>query len=296
MSEPRHPGTVRASTTLHEPMNAGLRTILVVPAYNEAHRLDSDAFVRFARDHPDTGFLFVNDGSTDETASRLAELCARAPDQCAFMSLDANAGKAEAVRHGLLAAAGRGAEYIGFWDADLSTPLASVPYFTATLDTHPGVVMVAGARIRLLGRHITRKAARHYVGRVFAAAASIVLNLPIYDTQCGAKLFRAAPDVVEIFDEPFRSRWIFDVEMIARLIARGFDGNHVIYELPLLVWSDVAGSRLRLKDFARAPAQLAYIYWRYTRGAAFASGQRAQPGTPAKLPPAGAPTRTRVGS
>jgi hypothetical protein len=127
-----------------------------------------------------------------------------------------------------------------------------------------------GARIKLLGRRVVRRASRHYLGRVFATAASLTLDLGVYDTQCGAKLFRVTPGTAEIFAERFISRWIFDVEIIARMIAvhrrrNGVPVERLIYELPLQEWQDVGGSRIKLIDWPIAFVDLMRIYFRYLR-------------------------------
>jgi hypothetical protein len=121
--------------------------------------------------------------------------------------------------------------------------------------------MVFGARVRLLGREISRQPARHYVGRVGATLISSSLGLAIYDTQCGAKLFRTSETVREVFATPFLSRWLFDVEIIARYVQRtGRDAAAgAIYELPINVWHDVKGSKVKPLDFLRALRDLQKI-------------------------------------
>jgi len=185
------------------------------------------------------------------------------------VALEKNSGKAEAVRRGVNRALESQPSYVGFWDADLATPLDVIRKFSGLLDTHPELQMIMGARVQLLGRRIERSPLRHYAGRFAATAISTVLGLRVYDTQCGAKLFRSGT-ARELFGEPFRTRWIFDAEIIARLIARlaansGPAGRDVIYEYPLHAWMDIRGSKVGLSDYFRAAVDLQRIYSHYVR-------------------------------
>jgi len=249
---------------------AMLDTVLVIPCYNEAERLDGAAIDAFLAEAPYVAMLFVDDGSTDDTAAVLARLAETHGGRVESVRLGRNSGKAEAVRQGLLAAAQRPAAYIGFWDADFSTPLAELHDFRACLLDRPEIEMVFGARVNLLGRDVRRNLIRHYVGRTFATLAAFVLGLGIYDTQCGAKLFRNTSNVLGLFAEPFISRWIFDVELIARLIrARGRTGEgaaaDVICECPLHTWHEKRGSKLRFRDFLGMNFDLFRIIWHYRK-------------------------------
>jgi len=236
------------------------RVLLVVPCYNEAHRLNVDAFRRFRLDGHQIEFCFVNDGSGDSTLSVLESMRAEDPARFSVLNLERNQGKAEAVRRGIAASFDR-ADYIGFWDADLATPLTELPSFVDILNTRREKQMVFGARVRLLGREISRQPARHYVGRVGATLISSSLGLAIYDTQCGAKLFRPSETIRDIFASPFLSRWLFDVEIIARFVERcGRDvAAGAIYEMPINVWHDVKGSKVKPLDFLRALRDLRKI-------------------------------------
>jgi hypothetical protein len=116
------------------------------------------------------------------------------------------------------------------------------------LQERSAVEMVFGSRVQLMGRTVERHWYRHYIGRAFATAVSLLLRMPIYDSQCGAKVFRASPRVRAIFDRPFLTRWIFDVEILARYLALG--GGHAgVFEQPLWEWRDVAGSKIRAKHY-----------------------------------------------
>jgi glycosyltransferase involved in cell wall biosynthesis len=242
---------------------------IVIPCYNEGTRFAFDEFVAFVDANPSIRFLLVNDGSKDNTLEVLQRASAGREEQVGVIDQPKNGGKGEAVRSGMLAALQQpGCLYAGFWDADMATPLRLIAPLMEILATQPAVAMVFGARVKLLGRHVERRAIRHYLGRIFATVVSTALRLPIYDTQCGAKLFRVTGETESLFAEPFGSRWVFDVEIIARFIRqRKYDMPSVeksIYEFPLPEWRDVAGSRVRPQDFFRAFFDVLKIYRRYS--------------------------------
>jgi glycosyltransferase involved in cell wall biosynthesis len=243
-----------------------LELALVVPCHNEAARLDPAAFARFLSSHPAVRLVLVDDGSDDGTMEVLERIRGASPGAVTALGHTPRRGKAETVRVGILEGIAQGAPLVGFFDADLSTPLDAVDDFLALLRTRPAVEFVLGSRVMLMGRDIRRKALRHYLGRVFATAVSLVLDLPVYDTQCGAKVLRVNAATASLFEEPFHSPWIFDVELIARYlrlpVAPGDTARrNRLYELVLAEWHDRPGSKLRWHDFARAMLELGYI-WR----------------------------------
>ncbi len=273
------------------------RAIVVVPCFNEAKRLNMRAIQDFGRRTERVELLFVNDGSRDETLELLEHLQQANPRRFSFLHLAQNGGKAEAVRQGVLWAVRSGADYVGYWDADLATPLVDIEPFCRVLDGKPRVEVVIGTRIRLLGHAIERRALRRLLGRVFAKSASLALGVRVFDTQCGAKLFRVTPRLVELFARPFLARWIFDVEILARMkLARRAAGlpplGETMYEFPLDSWRDVAGSSVKSSDFVKAVFEMARIYWTYLRpGARHPSSDAAW----AESPPAQAADRRARG-
>ena len=242
---------------------------IVVPCYNEAARLRPEVFAEHAEA---TGhhFLFVDDGSSDGTADLLREHVTDKPEQLSLFELEHNVGKAEAVRRGMLQALEAHPRFVGFLDADLAAPVSALCDLAAVLEEHPEIEIVFGSRVQLLGRTIARNSLRHYVGRVFATAASLTLALPVYDTQCGAKLFRVNAGTEALFGEPFMTRWLLEIEIIARLsrLRRGDGGAapiDVIYEQPLREWREIPGSKLSPWDFPRSLLELWRIRRRYMR-------------------------------
>lgn len=243
------------------------QTVIVVPCYNEDRRLRKDQFEVFLAQEKDTLLLFVDDGSRDATAVLLKELTEKFPEKAELLSLEENRGKAEAVRTGILYAAGHfHPSLVGFFDADLSTPLPTIHEMTAIFESRPEISMVLGSRVKRLGSHIERNWLRHVFGRIFASLVSLTLQIPVYDSQCGAKIFKT--EVAEkIFSEPFLSRWIFDVEILGRyIILFGYRTTlKTVCELPLSVWVDDGDSRIRLIDLMRMLPELFTLWKKYHR-------------------------------
>jgi glycosyltransferase involved in cell wall biosynthesis len=220
---------------------------IIIPCYNEATRLPVEVFLTYVRQTESVSvhFCFVDDGSTDRTRTLLESIQAQHPDRIEALILPKNEGKAGAVRAGMLHCANSEFDYLGFLDADLATPLDAIADLTAVLDANPALDLVMGSRIKFLGVDIRRDPFRHYVGRVIATVISNILKLPVYDSQCGAKLFRRSV-VSKLFQEPFISPWLFDVELLARLIkvhGRAKVLAHVA-EHPLRQWIEQSDSRI----------------------------------------------------
>ena len=240
-------------------------TGIVEPCYNEEERLQLSEFSRFFKTDNTTFFCFVDDGSTDGTKKIVADFANSNPERCQVVNLPYNQGKAESVRQGITTLLQtQKFQFVGYWDADLATPLSTIPEFMEKFQSNSELVAVCGSRILRLGASIQRSVFRHYFGRVFATIASGILKIPVYDTQCGAKLFRTEHAEL-IFSQPFLSRWFFDVELFARSIELMGHQKTVnsIYELPLSQWHDQGKSKVSWINMILTPVELLRIYYHY---------------------------------
>ena len=224
---------------------------IVVPCYNEAERLDVNAFTEFLSLSSAVSFVFVDDGSRDATLDVLSRIESANPGRVQILSLSRNSGKAEAVRQGLLFAAASNAAFVGYWDADLATPLAAIDDFARIARRYNDITVVYGARLRLLGHRVSRTLGRRIVSRTCARLARVAVGLPIGDTQCGAKLFRNTEVVRGALATPFSAGWLFDVELFTRIAAAG-RSPYAFYEMPLAEWTEIPGSKVTGRAIRRA--------------------------------------------
>jgi hypothetical protein len=214
-----------------------LELTIVVPAFNEAHRL-ADGMRRFdaavdegAVDVERTEVLVIDDGSSDETASTARALLGHLPHH-RVVSLPANQGKGAAVRTGVSLARGAATAYM---DADMAIDPRAIPRLLTAL----GATEVAiGSRALADSMVDGTYAIRAVMGRIFNRMVTTGTGLDLHDTQCGFKAFRT-PAARLLFHLVRIDRFAFDVEVLARARRLGLQ----VTEIPVH-WKHVPGSSI----------------------------------------------------
>lgn len=241
-----------------------MKTGIIIPCYNEGKRIDTNAFLNFVQSQEDYYLCFINDGSKDNTLEVLKEMEIAEPLKISVVNLKKNAGKAAAVRRGTRKLyLKQDIDYIGFMDADLSTDFADFMKLVDTMEKNKNLSLVYGSRSGQDNK-IERNPLREVCSKVIKSMVSLILGLPIEDTQCGAKVFRR--DIIPVaYKEAFLSRWLFDVEIFIRL-KKHFGLKHImknIYEQSLDRWVHVDDSKLGIKDSIKIPYMLLSIWFSY---------------------------------
>ncbi len=236
-----------------------MKNAIVIPCYNESERLPFDAFHTFLSNHKDFVCCFVNDGSKDDTLAKLNDFQSRMGKQVVIFDMPQNGGKAEAVRAGVSRMLEfTSVETIGFLDADLATGFIDYKCLLASLVDND-LSMTFGSRKLDSCTDIERSFFRDSMSKVVGLMISTMLNLPIKDTQCGAKVFNRQT-AASVFSNSFISKWLFDVEVFFRM--KQLYATQVMNELseiPLQAWNDVDGSKLAFKDVLQIPLMLTKI-------------------------------------
>lgn len=215
-----------------------MKLSIVIPAYNEEHRLGAmlDGYLAFfgPRYGDDVEFLLVVNGSTDRTPEIARQYAERNPLVHAIIE-PARIGKGGAIMLGFARANG---ELAGFVDADGATPPEAFEDLAANIGTAGAII----ASRWLPGAHVQprQRLTRLIASRVFNALVRSFFKLKITDTQCGAKLLtRSALNAV--LPRLGLTKWAFDVDLLFQLRRARFE----IKEQPT-TWHDMAGSKLKI--------------------------------------------------
>jgi dolichyl-phosphate beta-glucosyltransferase len=225
------------------------RIFLVIPCYNEGKRLPLIEYESFLEQSDQVSICFVNDGSSDNTLAILQSLCNKFNRKAHLISYPKNAGKAEAVRRGIaFCNQNFNFKYIGYFDADLSTPLTACFKLKSYLTNE--IEFSFGSRIMRIGSVIERSFKRHLIGRIIATIISNLLKMKVYDTQCGSKLFTKDLSCY-LFEDPFISKWLFDVELFFRMTKKYGRERALskMIEIPLDRWINKDDSKVKITYF-----------------------------------------------
>jgi len=242
-----------------------MKTGIIIPCYNEEKRLNVTAFINFIKKENDFHLCFVNDGSKDDTITVLKTIQSENSFKVSVIDMKKNSGKAAAVRAGARYLHSRGdMNFVGFMDADLSTDFEDFDGLLKTLKTNKKLSMVFGSRAKGTSEGIEKDTLRACFSKIIKMLVYFILRLPIEDTQCGAKVFRAEL-IPTLFKRNFFSRWLFDVEMFLRM--KKHFGKVIIlnkiYEQPLKKWVHMDDSKLGIKDSLEIPYRLLSIWFNY---------------------------------
>jgi glycosyltransferase involved in cell wall biosynthesis len=218
---------------------------LVVPCYRESARI-GNFLPNLCHEMSALGLvrvLVVEDGSDGDELARMQrivdDLRAEFPRLLPLKSIPQNVGKGGAVYAGWREH--DGAEWLGFVDADGScsaSEVARLIRMTQSGLTSPCAIFAS--RVKMLGRNVDRLFKRHLLGRVFATLVSELLDIPVYDSQCGLKIvprraYESVAAKLQIKD------FAFDVELMVALLDTGCQ----IEEVPI-DWSEVPGGKVKL--------------------------------------------------
>lgn len=235
------------------------KVAIIIPCYNEAKRLQYENIASLI-DNSETDIFFANDGSNDQTAALINSFIEKHPDRCNLIDFKQNSGKANTIYKAIKQINEEGKyDFIGYFDADFSTPVGEIIRMVKELD-QGNFEFVIGSRILLLNSGIERKFYRHVIGRIITTIINLKFNLKIYDTQCGSKLFSKALIPI-IFDKPFYTSWLFDVEIFIRL--QNQDLLHKGKETPIYGWKDKDGSKLGLSTSFKILKEISFLFIKY---------------------------------
>jgi dolichyl-phosphate beta-glucosyltransferase len=240
---------------------------IIVPAYNEEHRLGDTLteIAAFLAPRSEVAeVIVIDDGSTDRTGD-VARASSLDPT---VIRTEPNRGKGHAVRVGMLAASG---SLRLFTDADGSTPIDEYDRLHQALKRH-GSTGIAIASVAVEGADVVtpQRGIRPAAGRLGNRIIQSLVLPGVADSQRGFKLF--AGDAAEtIFERCVVDRWAFDVEVLA--VARALGVPFV--EVPV-TWMHKDDSRVTPASYVTTLWDVMRIRRRLARGSYGAAAATSQ--------------------
>lgn len=231
---------------------------VIIPVHNEAERLpltlvEVDRYLNASGQSSE--ILVVDEASTDTTAE-IVGCMAQGIKNLKLIRHDANFGKGDAVRRGMLLSGGM---YRLFMDADNAVRIHQFEDMLPHLEK--GFDVVIGSRaLRESRTEPPAPLSRRAASRAGNWLIQKILLKGIADTQCGFKAVheRAAEEIFSAAQVP---GWGFDIEML--VLARQF--GYRVKEIPVL-WSHSPPSKVGAAAYLQTLRETLTIRWRLSRG------------------------------
>lgn len=242
------------------PAASSIRLSVVIPAYNEASRIERtlDRTVAFLDGTAESWEVVVaDDGSRDETPAIVQRYIRSHGDaRVRLVALPHNRGKGAALRAGVAATRG---QRVLLMDADLATPIEELSLLSRALDD--GFKVATGSRA-VASSNVTRpqSALRVLLGRAGNLWIRSLAVPGVHDTQCGFKLFEGEI-ARQLFARCREERFGIDIEVLC--MARRRLG------LPIaeigVRWEHQAGSKVKWNDYVDVFVKVPRIVWSVLR-------------------------------
>lgn len=232
----------------------GKKTALVVPCFNEAHRFPMEYWKELIQLEPNIHWIFVNDGSSDSTGFLLQDLISDSTAE--VIHNKKNLGKGNSVREGLMYALAKSLDFktLGYMDSDGAFSKSDLIRLIGKTDelefSDKALDVILSSRVALAGHYIRRNPSRHYLGRLIATYLTRGWFDSPYDTQSGLKLFSNSIALQNSLKDSFQTSWFVDIELMTRIGIENA-GQLNLWEEPLTSWSDMAGSKLNLRQLPK---------------------------------------------
>ncbi len=209
---------------------------IIIPSYKESDRLPIFLSSLIKNMPQDIRFIIVDDGSPIKDYNLLLERVKPFLSQkVSLLRYEKNRGKGGAIEFGLEHA---NTEYVGFLDADGSIPYYEVINLWQYTKMHPDLDLILSSRIKLLGKQIDRTLKRHLSGRIFVTYLNFLFNVPVYDSQCGYKIFKKSLfNSIQV--NIINKRWLWDTELVILSYLNGYKCIEIAID-----WKDVQGSKV----------------------------------------------------
>jgi glycosyltransferase involved in cell wall biosynthesis len=226
---------------------------VVLPAHNEAATLEKAVTVitKILGEYAVTyEIIIAEDGSTDGTDKRAAELSERLPFVRHIHS-EKRLGRGKALKNAFHQSSG---EILVYMDVDLATDVRQLKELIDSVDKE-GYDFATGSRM-LRESNVKRSGTRDLASKAYNFVVRVVLGSKVKDHQCGFKAFRREP-LLQLLDEVAASHWFWDTELLVRAHRRGYR----IKEIPVL-WKSGRETKVRLlHDSLYMGWQIFSLWW-----------------------------------